>query len=79
LGGFFISKKNICFTTLYAVELKVTITYIALESDWNIEDVLDGRSISRPDAQQDLIEMFREDLPYIFANSKIEFTYEHTK
>jgi hypothetical protein len=61
------------------VELKVTITYIATESDWNIEDVLDGRPISRPDAKQDLIEMLQEDLPYIFSNAKIEFTYEHVK
>lgn len=61
------------------VQLKVTITYIAKEPDWDIEDVLNGRPVSRPDAQQDLIEMFREDLPYIFNNSKIEFTHEPTK
>jgi hypothetical protein len=61
------------------VELKVIITYIATESDWDIKDVLDGRPVSRPDAKQDLINMLKEDLPYIFANSKIEFIYEPTK
>ena len=79
MRGFFISQKNSCFTSTYAVKLKVTITYIATEGDWDIEAVLDGRPPSHPDAKQDLIEMFREDLPYIFANSKIEFINEHTK
>jgi hypothetical protein len=59
------------------VQLKLSITYFADDSDWDIEDVLDGRPLSHPDAQKDLIEMFREDLPYIFINSKIEFSYEH--
>ena len=57
-------------------DLKVTIAYIAIERDWNIEDVLDGRPLSNPEAQRDLIEMFQEDLPYIFSNSVIEFSYE---
>jgi hypothetical protein len=59
------------------VQLKVSITYFAEASDWDIEDVLDGRPLSNPDARKDLIEMFREDLPYIFMNSLIEFSYEH--
>jgi hypothetical protein len=59
------------------VQLKVSITYFADESDWSIEDVLDGRPLSHPDAKKDLLEMFQEDLPYIIANSKIEFSYEH--
>jgi hypothetical protein len=58
------------------LQLKVSITYFAEESDWNIEDVLNGRPLSHPDAKKDLIEMFREDLPYIFINSQIEFSYE---
>jgi hypothetical protein len=54
--------------------VKVVITYIAEEKDWDIDSILDGRPISHPEAQKDLLEAFREDLLYIFNNSHITFS-----
>jgi hypothetical protein len=52
--------------------LKITITYYASEEDWDIEQVIDGRSINLDDTKSDLIEMLREDVRYVFDNSEIE-------
>jgi hypothetical protein len=55
-------------------DLKVILTFIAKDGDdWDIKDVLDGRPLSNPQAQKDLIEMLSEDVDYIFKNSVIEF------
>jgi hypothetical protein len=55
-------------------DLKVVITFIAKDGDdWDIKDVLDGRPVSNPEAQKDLIEMLSEDVDYIFKNATIEF------
>lgn len=60
-------------------DLKVILTFIAKDGDdWDIEDVLDGRQLSDPEAQKDLIEMLAEDVDYIFKNSKIEFHVKRT-
>jgi hypothetical protein len=54
-------------------DLKVTFTFIAKDGDdWDIENVLDGRPVSDPEAQKDLIEMLAEDVTYIFKNSIID-------
>jgi hypothetical protein len=54
-------------------DLKVTFTFIAKDGDdWDIENVLDGRPVSDPEAQKDLIEMLAEDVNYIFKNSIID-------
>jgi hypothetical protein len=54
-------------------DLKVTFTFIAKDGDdWDIENVLDGRPVSDPEAQKDLIEMLAEDVNYIFKNSTID-------
>jgi hypothetical protein len=55
-------------------DLKVVLTFIAKDGDdWDIENVLDGRPVSDPDAQKDLIEMLAEDVNFVFKNSIIEF------
>ena len=60
-------------------DLKVILTFIAKDGDdWDIKDVLDGRPVSNPEAQKDLIEMLSEDVDYIFKNSVIEFHVKHT-
>jgi hypothetical protein len=60
-------------------DLKVVITFIAKDGDdWDIKDVLDGRPVSNPEAQKDLIEMLSEDVDYIFKNSVIEFHVKRT-
>ena len=60
-------------------DLKVVLTFIAKDGDdWDIEDVLDGRPVSDPEVQKALIEMFSEDIDYIFKNSKIEFYVKRT-
>ena len=60
-------------------DLKVILTFIAKDGDdWDIENVLDGRPLSDPEAQKDLIEMLGEDVDYIFKNSVIEFHVKRT-
>jgi hypothetical protein len=60
-------------------DLKVILTFIAKDGDdWDIKDVLDGRPVSNPEAQKDLIEMLSEDVDYIFKNSVIEFHVKRT-
>lgn len=60
-------------------DLKVILTFIAKDGDdWDIKDVLDGRPLSNPQAQKDLIEMLSEDVDYIFKNSVIEFHVKRT-
>lgn len=60
-------------------DLKVILTFIAKDGDdWDIKDVLDGRPLSDPEAQKDLIEMLSEDVDYIFKNSVIEFHVKRT-
>jgi hypothetical protein len=60
-------------------DLQVILTFIAKDGeDWDIKDVLDGRPLSNPQAQKDLIEMLSEDVDYIFKNSVIEFHVKRT-
>jgi hypothetical protein len=40
-------------------DLKVVITFIAKDGDdWDIKDVLDGRPVSNPEAQKDLVKFW---------------------
>lgn len=54
--------------------LKLTITYIAEEKDWDIDSILDGRHPSHPQAREALLAAFREDLEYIFLNGEIRIS-----
>jgi hypothetical protein len=54
--------------------LKVVITYYAHSEDWDIEEVLDGRKLSDPEAQADLKEMFSEDVHFMWDNADISIT-----
>jgi hypothetical protein len=54
--------------------LKVVITYYAHQEDWDIEETLDGRRPSNPSAQEDLKEMFAEDVHFMWEKGDIEIT-----
>lgn len=54
--------------------IKVVITYYAHQEDWDIEEVLGGRKVSDPSAQEDLKEMFNEDTHFIWENGDVEIS-----
>lgn len=56
------------------MKLRVTITYIAEEKDWDLDAILDGRSVAHPQAREDLLRAFGEDLQYIFRNAEIRIS-----
>jgi hypothetical protein len=54
--------------------LKVVITYYAHQEDWDIQEVLDGRRVTDPIAQEDLKQMFSEDVGFIWTNADISIS-----
>lgn len=54
--------------------LKVVITYYASQEDWDIQEVMDGRKPSDPIAQEDLKQMFSEDVGFIWTNADISIS-----
>lgn len=59
------------------MNIQVTITFTAFEEDWDIEKILDGRSLTDPDVQLDLISTLMEDPEYILG--KCEFSFKEDK
>ena len=55
------------------MNIQVTITFTAFEEDWDIEKILDGRSLTDPDVQLDLISTLMEDPEYILGKCKFSF------
>jgi hypothetical protein len=54
--------------------LKVVITYYAHQEDWDIQEVMDGRRVTDPIAQEDLKQMFSEDVGFIWTNADISIS-----
>ena len=55
------------------MNIQVTITFTAFEEDWDIEKILDGRSLIDPDVRLDLISTLMEDPEYILGKSEFSF------
>lgn len=54
------------------MNLKVTLTFIATEEDWDISSILDGRKLSDRNVFEDIKKTLSEDVDYIFKNSDID-------
>lgn len=54
--------------------VKVVITYYASAEDWDTEEVLAGRRVSDPSAQEDIKNMLSEDVQFIWDRSDIEIS-----
>jgi hypothetical protein len=55
------------------MNLKVTITFTAFDEDWDIEKIIDRRSLQDKGVIQDLISAMKEDPEYILSNCDFEF------
>lgn len=53
------------------MNLKVTITFIATEEDWDISSILDGRKITERGVAEDIKTALMEDPSYVLTNSDI--------
>jgi hypothetical protein len=53
------------------MNLKVTITFIATEEDWDISSILDGRKLSDRGVEDDIKRALMDDPDYIIKNSDI--------
>jgi hypothetical protein len=66
--GLFLFKS---FVYISAMNLKVTITFIATEEDWDISSILDGRKLSDRGVEDDIKQALMDDTDYILKNSDI--------
>ena len=55
------------------MNIQVTITFTAFDEDWDIDKIVDGRSLSDKIVQQDLIAVLKEDPEYILQNCDFSF------
>jgi len=53
------------------MNLKVTITFIATDEDWDISTILDGRKYTDVGVDDDIREALLEDPAYVLKNSEI--------
>jgi hypothetical protein len=59
------------------MNIQVTITFTAFDEDWDIEKIVDGRSLSDQDVKQDLIAALMEDPEFILG--KCDFSFKEDK
>lgn len=55
------------------MNIQVTITFTAFDEDWDIDKIVDGRSLLDKIVQQDLIAVLKEDPEYILHNCDFSF------
>lgn len=71
-------KKNshwfpVAFFIFVGMNIQVTITFTAFDEDWDIDKIVDGRSLLDKNVQQDLIAALKEDSGYILENCDFSF------
>jgi hypothetical protein len=60
------------------MNILVTISFTAFDEDWDIDKIVDGRSLQDPTVKQDLIAALREDPEYILQNCDFTFKEDRT-
>ena len=60
------------------MNILVTISFTAFDEDWDIDKIVDGRSLQDPTVKQDLIAVLREDPEYILQNCDFTFKEDRT-
>jgi hypothetical protein len=67
----------VAFFIFVSMNIKVILTFIAFEEDWDIDKIVGGRSLKDKMVKQDLIEALREDPNYILENCDFEFNIDN--
>lgn len=73
-------KRAVGFHRLFYfcfMNLLVTITFTAFDEDWDIEKIVDGRSLLDKNVQLDLIAALKEDPEYVIQNC--DFTFKEDR
>ena len=70
--AFFIFVQNI-----QSMNIQVTITFTAFDEDWDIDKIVDGRSLLDPDVKLDLIAALMEDPEFILK--KCDFSFKEDR
>lgn len=61
------------FFIFVSMNLQVTISFTAFDEDWDIDKIVDGRSLLDKNVQLDLIAALKEDPEYIIHNCDFSF------
>lgn len=65
------------FFIFVRMNIQVTITFTAFDEDWDIDNIVDGRSLTNKQTQQDLIDAFKEDPEYILEKCDFSFKIDN--